>query len=251
MSFASLAGHNALITGASSGIGRHLAVLLARAGARVAVAARRGEALAALVHEIEAFDGRAMALALDVRRAASVASAVAAAETELGPITVLINNAGIVRPQYAVETSEADYDAVLDTNLKGAFLVATAVGRQMIRHGLGGRIVNVSSMSAFKVSPQLCTYAMAKAGLNAMTRCLAKEWARYDIRVNAICPGFVATDLNRDFFATERGQVTVQSFPRRRVGEPGDLDGAVLLLSGDAGRFITGSLVTIDDGQSL
>ena len=246
-----LEGKNALVTGASSGLGRHMALTLARAGARIAACARNAERLAALVADIEAIDGRAIPIALDVTHGDSVRSAVETAETELGPITILVNNAGVARPRFVVDHDEADYDHILDTNLKGAWLVASEIGRHMIRHAHGGKIVNTSSIAASEVGKQLSLYGMSKAGLELMTRAMAKEWARHDIQVNAIAPGFILTDMNREFFATERGQRAIEQFPRHRLGEPGDLDGLLLLLVSDASRLITGSVIVIDDGQSL
>ena len=246
-----LDGKNALVTGASRGLGRHIALTLARAGARVAVCARHAQRLAALVGEVEAFDGRAIAIALDVTDGDSVRNAVEIAETELGSITILVNNAGVARPRFIVDHDEADYDHIMDTNLKGAWLVATELGRHMIRHGHGGKIVNMSSIAAIEVGRQLSLYGMSKAGLELMTRAMAREWARHDIQVNAIAPGFILTDMNREFFATEQGQQAIARFPRQRIGEPRDLDGLLLLLVSDASRFITGSVVVIDDGQSL
>ena len=246
-----LEGKNALVTGASSGLGLHIAVTLARAGARVAACARRSDRLATLVAEIEAFDGRAIPITLDVTDAESVRKAVVVAETELGALTILINNAGVARPKNISDSNEADYDHTMGINLKGAWLVATEVGRHMIRHGHGGKIVNMSSTAAFDVDKQLSLYSMSKAGLEMMTRSMAKEWARYDIQVNALAPGYVMTDLNSAFFASERGQRMIEGFPRRRLGEPADLDGAVLLLVSETSRYITGSVIVIDDGQSL
>jgi NAD(P)-dependent dehydrogenase (short-subunit alcohol dehydrogenase family) len=246
-----LDGKNALVTGASSGLGRHIALTLARAGARVAVCARHAQRLAALVGEVEAFDGRATAIALDVTDGDSVRDAVASAESELGPITILVNNAGVARPRFIVDHDEADYDHIMDTNLKGAWLVATELGRHMIRHGHGGKIVNMSSIASYDVGRQLSLYGMSKAGLELMTRAMAREWARHDIQVTAIAPGFILTDMNRGFFATAQGQQAIAQFPRQRIGEPRDLDGLLLLLVSDASRFITGSVVVIDDGQSL
>jgi len=246
-----LDGKNALVTGASSGLGRHIALTLARAGARVAVCARHAQRLAALVGEVEAFNGRAIAIALDVTDGDSVQNAVETAETELGPVTILVNNAGVARPRYIVDHDEADYDHIMDTNLKGAWLVATELGRHMIRHGHGGKIVNMSSIASSDVGRQLSLYGMSKAGLELMTRAMAREWARHDIQVNAIAPGFILTDMNRGFFATKQGQQAIAQFPRQRIGEPRDLDGLLLLLVSNASRFITGSVVVIDDGQSL
>lgn len=241
----------ALVTGASSGLGRHFALTLARAGAKVAVAARRLDRLRALVREIEAFDGRALAVALDVTDAESVAEAVAAAETELGPIAVLVNNAGVAEAASALDLDEAGWDRVLDTNLKGAFLVARETARHMKRLGHGGAIINVASVLGERPAAALAAYCASKAGLIQLTRVLALELARDRIRVNALAPGYVETDLNRDFLAGPGGEAVRRHTPLARIGEPRDLDGALLLLASDWSRFMTGSVITVDGGYSL
>ncbi|MBM3510087.1 MAG: glucose 1-dehydrogenase [Alphaproteobacteria bacterium] len=246
-----LQGETALITGASSGLGHRFAVTLARAGAKVAIAARRTDRLNALEREIAGFGGRALALKLDVTDPASIAAAVDAAETELGALSILINNAGVARPKWIADTTPEDYADVMDTNLKGAWLTAQAVGRRMIQHRRGGKIVNIASMAAFKVLPQLAVYAMAKAALVQMTKAMALEWARYAIRVNAIAPGYIETEMNSEFFKTEAGRKTVQAMPRRRLGQPADLDGTLLLLASSASDYVTGTVITVDDGQTL
>ncbi len=246
-----LDGTTALVTGASSGLGRQAALTLARAGAKVALAARRVDRLADLAAEIEAFDGRAMPLKLDVTDAANVAEAVEAAETELGPIGVLINNSGVSVQKRAVDITEDDYDFVMDTNTKGAFFVAREVGQRMIQHKIPGRIINVASVAAMRVLGQLSVYCMSKAAVAHMTRALAHEWARYGINVNAICPGYIETEMNSAYWSTDGGQKLIGILPRRRVGEPADLDGLLLLLSGPDSRFITGAVIPVDDGLSV
>lgn len=246
-----IAGRAALVTGASSGLGRHFALTLARAGAKVAIAARRADRLGALAAEIAAFDGRAVPVVMDVTDAASIEAGIAAAETELGPLAIVVNNAGIAAPAAALEIAEAEWDRVIDTDLKGVFLVAQATARHMVRLGHGGSIINIASILADMVLPGLASYCAAKGGVAQLTRVLAVELARHRIRVNALCPGFVETDLNRAFLASPAGQAMVQRVPQRRVGRPEDLDGALLLLASDASAYMTGSLITIDGGHSL
>lgn len=246
-----LEGETAFVSGASSGLGHRFALTLARAGARVALGARRLDRLEALAREIEGFGGRAMCFALDVTDAASVEAAVDGAETELGALTVVVNNAGVARPKPAVKHTMEDYDFIIDTNLKGAWLVATAAGRRMIAHGRGGAIVNIASLAAFKVLPGLSVYAMSKAGVVQMTKALALEWARHDIRVNAIAPGFVETEMNSAYFQTDQGRDDIGRTLRRRLGGPEALDGTMLLLASRASDYLTGTVVTVDDGQSL
>lgn len=241
----------ALVTGASSGLGRHFALTLARAGCKVAVAARRLDRLRALVREIEAFDGRALAIALDVTDAASVAEAVAAAETELGPIAVLVNNAGAASAASALDLDETDWDQVMDTNLKGAFLVARETARRMKRLGHEGAIVNIASVLGERPAAGLAAYCASKAGLIQLTRVLALELARDRIRVNALAPGYVETDLNRDFLSGPGGETVRRRTPLGRIGEARDLDGALLLLASNASRFMTGSVITVDGGYAL
>lgn len=247
-----LEGRVALVTGASSGLGRHFAVTLARAGAKLAVAARRTDRLRDLVAEIAAFDGHALPIPLDVRDPRSVRDAVAAAETELGAINILVNNAGITAPKPALEIDEADWDAVIGTNLTGAWRVATETARHMARMGQGGSIVNIASILGHGgVTRQLSSYAISKAGVVEMTRALALDLARDNIRVNAIAPGYIETDFNRDFFASDAGKAMIRRIPQRRLGLAADLDGVLLLLAGDGSAFMTGAIVTIDGGHSL
>ncbi len=247
----SLDGKVAIVTGASSGLGRHFALTLARAGAKVAVAARRLDRLDALVGEIEAFDGRAAALALDVTDAGSVQGVVRAAETELGPIAILVNNAGVAGAKAALVLDESDWDRVVDTNLKGAWLVAQEVARHMVRLGHGGSIINIASVLGLRGAERLAPYSASKAGLIQLTRTLALELAEHDIRVNAIAPGYIETDMNRKFLAGPDGQPLLDRIAARRFGEPADLDGAVLLLASDAARYMTGTVVTVDGGYTI
>jgi NAD(P)-dependent dehydrogenase (short-subunit alcohol dehydrogenase family) len=245
-----LTGKAALVTGASSGLGRHAARLLAAAGAKVAIAARRVDALAELEKQIEAQDGRALPLALDVTSADSVRNCVRAAETELGPISILVNNAGVAKTAAALEVSEADWDQVVDTNLKGAWLMAQAMGEHMTRCGQGGSIINVASVLGLQGSARIPAYCASKGGLVNLTRALAVEWARHGIRVNALAPGYIETDINREFLNSPAGEKLRKGVPLRRFGRPQDLDGALLLLASDASAYMTGSVLVIDGGQS-
>ncbi len=245
-----LSGQAALVTGASSGLGRRAALTLAAAGAKVALAARRLEALVELEKEIEATDGRAIPLRLDVSDAASVADCVKAAETELGPLSILVNNAGIADSKPALEVSEADWDRVVDTNLKGAWLMAQVIAEHMVRLGHGGSIINTASVLGLAGTTEVPAYCASKGGLVNLTRALALEWARHGIRVNALAPGYIVTDLNRSFLNSAAGETLRKRVPLRRFGTPEDLDGALLLLASEAGRYITGSVLVVDGGQS-
>jgi len=246
-----LDGKTALVTGASSGLGRHFALTLARAGAKVALAARRAENLNDLADEIAGFDGRAMPIRIDVTDSESIQAGIDAAETELGPLSILVNNAGISVESWITDFTESDYDAVMYTNVKGAWLVAQEVGRRMIRHGEGGKIVNLASVLADAVLPTLSVYSMTKAAVVQMTRAMALEWARYDIQVNVIAPGYIETEINRAHFQSEAGKAQVARMLRGRLGQPSDLDGALMLLVSEASNFMTGSIITVDDGLTL
>jgi len=242
-----LSGKSALVTGASGGLGLHFAKLLARQGATVTLAARRAEALAAGRAEIIDAGGKAEVLALDVANADSVASTFAGRP----PFDIVVNNAGISGAGKAIDLSERDWDTVMDVNLKGAFLVAQAAARAMRDAGKGGSIVNIASIVGLRVAGDLSAYAASKAGLIQLTKALALEWARFDIRVNVLCPGYIETDINRDFFATPAGQAMIKRIPQRRLGRPEDLDGALLLMASDAGRYMTGSVIAVDGGHLL
>lgn len=244
-----LTGRTVLVTGASSGLGRHFAVLLAAQGANVVLAARRTERLADAVSEIEAAGGTAHAVAMDVTDAASIDAAFGAAEAVFGTVTVLINNAGVAAAKSAIKLDEADWDAVMDTNLKGVWAVATQAARRMKAAGTGGAIVNVASILGFRVAPGVLPYAVSKAGVVQMTKAMALEWAKFAIRVNALAPGYIETDINRGFLASAEGQEMLNRIPMHRTGTPSDLDGPLLLLAGDGSRFMTGSVVVADGGQ--
>ena len=247
----SLEGRIAFVTGASSGLGEHMALTLARAGAHVAITARRGERLTELAERIQAFDGRALPIVMDVREPVEVRAAVEAAETELGPIHVLINNAGLAVAKFAQDFTDEDYDLVMDTNVKGAWLTAQAVGRRMIQHGHGGKIVNVASLVALKQVSQLSLYGISKAAVAEMTRTLALEWLRYGIQVNAICPGYIETEMNAEHWRSEDGRSLIRRFPARRLMPIEALDALVLLLSSSGSDHMTGTVIPIDEAQSL
>ncbi len=239
-----LAGKVALVTGASSGLGLRFAQVLAQAGAWVAVAARRIERIEHLATEIGG-----TAFALDVTDVAAIRAVANSVERALGPIDILVNNAGISGQSRTENVEEADYDAVLDTNLKGAFFMAQAAARRMIALRRPGRIVNIASIGGLRPLGQLTAYSMSKAGMIAMTKSMAREWGRYGINVNAICPGYIETEMAADFLQTEAGEKFLHALPRRRMGEARDLDALLLLLcSGEEGRFINGSIMTADDG---
>jgi NAD(P)-dependent dehydrogenase (short-subunit alcohol dehydrogenase family) len=244
-----LAGKIAWITGASSGLGERFSRVLAQAGAVVALSARRVQRLEALAADIAAAGGRAMVLPLDATRVADIGDAAARIAAELGPIDILVNNAGISRQARLEDFGEQDYDAVLDTNLKGPFFVAQAAARQMIAARRDGRIVNIGSVASFRTIGQQAPYAMAKAGIAMMTQCMAREWGRHGINTNAICPGYIKTEIAGDFWDSEGGARLIASLPRRALGEPRDLDALLLLLcSGEAARFINGAAIVADDG---
>ena len=246
-----LTGQVALVTGASRGIGRHLALLLAAAGAKVALAARNHEMLADAVHDIEREGGAAVAITLDVTNADSVATAVAETERTFGSLDLLVNNAGVTVAKPVLDHTEADWDSVLDTNLKGAWLMAREFAAQLVAAGRPGRIVNIASILGERSIPQGPSYSAAKAGLIHLTHVLAMELARYKILVNALAPGFIETDLTHRFLQSEAGKRLAGRIPLRRFAEPEDLDGAMLLLASPAGAYITGAVITVDGGHSV
>jgi len=244
----SLAGQVALVTGASSGLGRAFAGFLADAGASVVLAARRADKCAEAADEI---GGDTLPVALDVTDPAGIEAALAAAEQVFGPVTVLINNAGTVTNNALVDTPPEDWREVIDTNLTGCFLMTQAVSKRLIAAETGGRIVNISSMLGVTPSGQVHAYAASKAGINQLTRTSALELARHGISVNAIAPGYIETDLNRDFLAGPAGERIVKRVAQRRFGQVKDLEGVLLLLTAPAGSYMTGEIVTIDGGLSL
>lgn len=248
-------GKVALVTGASSGLGARFAKILAEAGAQVVLAARRVERLKELRAEIESNGGAAHIVAMDVTDHDSIKSAIAHAETEAGPIDILVNNSGVSSTQRLVDVTPEDYRYVMDTNLQGAFFVAQEAAKRMILRVKGDpsrqhRIINIASVAGLRVLSQIGVYCMSKAGVVHMTKAMALEWGRYGINVNAICPGYIETEINRDYFKSEGGQKLIDMLPRKRVGYPEDLDGLLLLLSADESRFINGSIITADDGMA-
>jgi NAD(P)-dependent dehydrogenase (short-subunit alcohol dehydrogenase family) len=246
-----LTGEVALVTGASSGIGRHLAELLAAAGAKVALAARRVDRLSEAAREIEAAGGESLPISLDVTRSDGVVAAVAKAEAELGPLTILVNNAGVVVSKPLFEHTEADWDHVVDTNLKGAWLVAREFAHHLVGLKRPGRIINISSVLGQRTIGRVPAYCAAKAGLSHLTHVLAMELARYGILVNALAPGYVETDFNRAFFQTEAGRALISRIPLKRLGQTEDLDGAMLLLASPAGAYLTGAVIAVDGGHGV
>lgn len=240
-----LDGQVALVTGASGGLGAHFAELLARAGAKVVAAARRTEALQALVERIHAGGGEARAARLDVTDASSVRACLDEA-CAWGVPQVVVNNAGVTVTRPLLEQTVEDFDHVLDTNLKGCWLVATEAARRMVQAGSGGAIVNVASILGERVAGGVAPYAISKAGVVQATKAMALELARHRIRVNALLPGYVVTDLNRAFLQSEAGDKLRARIPSRRFGEPEDLDGPLLLLASDAGAAMSGATVAVD-----
>ena len=245
----SLAGRNALVTGANGGLGRHFAQTLARAGANVAICARRLESLNEVRDAIRGLGARVECVALDVTDGASVAAAFAAAAAALGAITVVVNNAGIAVTKPILDQTEDDWRQVVGVNLDGAWRVAQAAARHMVQHAQGGSIVNVASILGLRVTAQVPAYAASKAALVQLTKAMALELARHRIRVNALAPGYIETSINRDFFASEAGQALIKRIPQRRIGTPQDLDGPLLLLASDAGAYMTGAIVAVDGGH--
>ena len=246
-----LVGKVALVTGASSGLGVHFARTVVSAGAAVAIAARRAERLASLQQEIRSAGGKAAAVDLDVQSGKSIAQALDAAEQALGPIDIVVNNAGISIVKPALEMPETDWDAVVNTNLRGAWLVAQTAAKRWVAAKRPGVIVNIASILGLRTIGQVAPYNASKAGLIHLTRALAMEWARHDIRINAVCPGYIETEMNSDFWKTPGGQRLIERIPQRRIGRPEHLDGALLLLASEAGSFMTGSVVTVDGGHTV
>jgi 3-oxoacyl-[acyl-carrier protein] reductase len=247
MSMFDLSGRTAMVTGASQGLGWRFAELLAEHGARVGLAARKLDKCRELQAAIEAKGGQAASVALDVTAVATIDAALDAIEQALGPIDILVNNAGVAVSKAFLEQSEDDWDRVADTNLKGAFFVAQRVAKRMVARD-GGSIVNIASVLSFDVIGHLAPYAAAKGGLWQTTRTMALELARHGVRVNALAPGYVETEINRDFLQGPAGERMRQKIPQRRFGTPEDLDGALLLLASDASRYMTGSVIVVDGG---
>ena len=254
-----LSGRVAFITGASSGLGAQFARTLSGAGAAVVLASRRLEKLKELRAQIEGEGGDAHVIELDVTDRDSIKSAVAHAETEVGSIDILINNSGVSTTQRIQDVSEDDYDFMFNTNVKGAFFVAQEVGKRMLARAkgaapgtyTGGRIVNIASMAGLRVLPQIGVYCMSKAAVVQMTKAMALEWGKFGINVNAICPGYIDTEINHLHWKTEQGQKLVQMLPRKRVGQAKDLDALLVMLCSNESHFINGAVIQADDGFAV
>lgn len=254
-----LSGRIAFVTGASSGLGAQFARTLARAGAGVVLASRRIEKLKELRARIEGEGGDAHVVELDVTDHDSIKAAVAHAETEMGSIDILVNNSGVSTTQRLQDVSPEDYDYIFDTNVKGAFFVAQEVGKRMLARSrgaapgsfTGGRIINIASMAGLKVLPQIGAYCMSKAAVVQMTKAMAMEWGRFGINTNAICPGYIDTEINHHHWHTEQGQKLKDMLPRKRVGQPQDLDSLIVMLASDQSHFINGAVIAADDGFAV
>jgi NAD(P)-dependent dehydrogenase (short-subunit alcohol dehydrogenase family) len=240
-----LTGKVALVTGASSGLGAHFAKTLAGAGAEVIIGARRRHAMQEVADSIIVSGGKCRAVALDVADAASVAALGAI----LSEIDILVNNAGVVRDAAALDQTEADWDRVIDTNLKGMFLMSQAVARAMKARGKGGSIINIASILGLRQAGGVLPYAVSKSGAIQMTKSLALELARYEIRVNSLAPGYLETELNSEFWASDAGKAMMRRIPQRRLGSLQDLDGPLLLLASDQSAYMTGAVIEVDGGH--
>ena len=251
-----LSGRVAFITGASSGLGAQFARILSSAGAAVVLASRRLDKLKELRAEIEGEGGDAHVIELDVTDHGSIKSAVAHAETEVGSIDILINNSGVSTTQRIQDVSEEDYDFMFNTNVKGAFFVAQEVGKRMLARAqgaapgsyTGGRIINIASMAGLRVLPQIGVYCMSKAAVVQMTKAMALEWGKFGINVNAICPGYIDTEINHHHWQTVQGKKLMQMLPRKRVGQAKDLDALLVMLCANESHFINGAVISADDG---
>lgn len=251
-----LSGRVAFITGASSGLGEQFAKVLSRAGAGVVLAARRMERLKTLRAEIEAEGGDAHVVGLDVTDPGSIRAAVAHAETEMGAIDILVNNSGVGVSAKLTDVTPEDYDHQMNTNLRGAFFVAQEVAKRMIARSkgeapgtfTGGRIVNIASVAGLRAGGSIGVYGMSKAAVVHMTRQMALEWGKHGINVNAICPGYIDTEINHHVWATDAGKKMVQTLPRKRVGVPADLDAVLMMLCANESHFVNGAIIAADDG---
>ncbi len=254
-----LSGRVALVTGASGGLGAQFAKTLSRAGAAVVLASRRIDKLKALRAQIEAEGGAAHVIAMDVTDHMSIKAGVAHAETEVGPIDILINNSGVSTTQRLQDVAEDDYDFMFNTNVKGAFFVAQEVGKRMLARSrgtapggfAGARIINIASMAGLRVLPQIGVYCMSKAAVIQMTKAMAMEWGKFGINVNAICPGYIDTEINHHHWETEQGKKLVQMLPRKRIGKPEDLDALLVMLASGESHFVNGAVIAADDGFAI
>ena len=241
----SLKGKTALVTGASGGLGAHFAAVLARAGAQVIITARRKDALANVADGINAAGGRCTTTALDVTNLGNLA----AVEQFLAPVDILVNNAGIAIDKPILDQTESDWDTVMDTNVKGMFLLSQAFARALKSRKARGSIINIASVLGVRQGAGAISYCVSKAAVIQLTKVAALELARYDVRVNAIAPGYLISDINRSFWDTAAGDALIKRIPQRRLGKPEDLDGPLLLLASDASFYITGSVITVDGGH--
>lgn len=245
-----LSGRVALVTGASSGIGRHLAKVLAANGAAVAVAARRVSRLDSLCEEITQSGGKAVPYTLDVTETKRISPTLNAIEAEFGaPVDLLLNNAGMSREGRLLDAGEDTFDEVMQTNTRAPFFMAQAVARRLVETKREGSIINVASLIVLRPNAGIGVYGMSKASVDFMTRAMAKEWSRHGIRVNALLPGYIETEMNQQFFQSEPGVKFTQLMPRRRIGKLSDLDGPTLLLASEAGSGMTGASILVDDCQ--
>lgn len=247
----SVADQVAFVTGASSGIGLHLAEVLALAGTKVALAARRIDRLEKACAAIRERGGICLPVALDVTSRDSIVAALGAVETELGTLSVLVNNAGVVVSKPFFEHTEEDWDHVVDTNLKGAWLVAREFAHHLVERKRAGRIINIASVLSFRTIARVPSYLAAKAGLLHLNAAMAMELARYNILVNAIAPGYVVTDFNREFLESEAGLKLAARVPMKRVGQVEDLSGALLFLASPASAYVTGACISVDGGHGV
>ena len=254
-----LSGRVAFVTGASGGLGAQFARTLSQAGAGVVLASRRVDKLKDLRARIEGEGGDAHVVECDVNDVHSIRAAVAHAETEMGSIDILVNNSGVSTTQRLQDVTEEDYDFVFNTNVRGAFFVAQEVAKRMLARSkgaapgsfTGGRIINIASMAGLKVLPQIGVYCMSKAAVVQMTKAMALEWGRFGINVNALCPGYIDTEINHHHWDTEGGKKLIAMLPRKRVGDPKDLDAALIMLASDESHFINGAVIAADDGFAV